>query len=80
MPELIHLDPVPEVEDPPDILVTGAHKDVPRIKRLRITYMKENPQVRQVVGPTASERDMERWKLDEDDVRYPHEDGGFDSL
>ncbi|KAI0075850.1 hypothetical protein K474DRAFT_1772959 [Panus rudis PR-1116 ss-1] len=49
---------LPEVEDPPNILVTGAHIDGPRMLRLRREYMERNPQVQQVVGPTASELDL----------------------
>ncbi len=45
----------------------GCHVDTPRILRLSEEYMKENPQVRQVVGPTASERDMEGWDVVSDD-------------
>lgn len=52
---------MPEVEHPPDVLPIGigCHMETPRMLRLREGYMKENPQVRQVIGPTA--RDMERW-------------------
>ena len=35
------------------------------MERLAKVYMEKNPQGRQVSGRTASERDVERWKLDE---------------
>ncbi|KAI0069565.1 hypothetical protein K474DRAFT_485043 [Panus rudis PR-1116 ss-1] len=64
---------LPEVEDPPDIEVSGAHAEIPRILRLRKKYFENNPQIRQVVGPTASERDMALWREDEDDIENPHQ-------
>ena len=53
---------MPEVEDPPDFPETTSHLDVPRIKRVMDAYLEQNPQVRQVSGPTARERDATRWE------------------
>ena len=72
---------MPEVENPPDIH-TGSHMETPRMRRRKAEYIKKNPQVRQVCGPTALERDAELWEdseesVDDDEiVQYEKRDDG----
>ena len=66
---------MPEVEDPPDFPDTTSHVDVPRMKRLKKAYREAHPEVYQVTGPTASERDAETWEeVVDDDLEDPRPD------
>ncbi|KAI0806588.1 hypothetical protein C8Q74DRAFT_1223058 [Fomes fomentarius] len=57
---------LPDVVDPPDVSGTGCHMDTLRMRRLKIAYFVENPQVRQVCGPTTV-LDSEDWDSSSDD-------------